>query len=187
LNKQEEILKSALKLFVEFGFHNTPTSKIAKEAGVANGTLFHYYKTKEDLILALYTSIKSKLSIRLYASTDPEKGYKELLETIYMNTLNWAREHPQEFYFTQQFNTSPFLSLVSSEEITRQAKPHLELIELAIQQKAFKNLPPYLLFILINNHMYGVSQYLSQEELSEVKRKKLINDSFDLLWDMVSC
>jgi AcrR family transcriptional regulator len=39
LDKKEEILKTALKLFVEFGFHATPTSKIAKEAGIANGTL----------------------------------------------------------------------------------------------------------------------------------------------------
>jgi AcrR family transcriptional regulator len=186
LNKQEEILKSALKLFVEFGFHNTPTSKIAKEAGVANGTLFHYYKTKEDLILALYTHVKGRLSIKMYANADPEKGYKELLKTIYINTLDWAHDHPQEFYFTQQFNTSPFLLLISSEEITRQAKPHLELIQSAIEEKVFKDLPSRLLFMLINNHIYAMSQYLSHEAISETEQKKLTNDSFELLWDMVS-
>lgn len=186
MNKQEEILKAALKLFVEFGFHNTPTSKIAKEAGVANGTLFHYYKTKDELILALYTSIKSRLSTQMYASADVDKGYKELLKTIYVNTLDWAQEHPQEFYFVQQFNTSPFMSLISSEEIAKQAKSHLELIETAIEQKVFKDFPPRLLFMLINNYIYGLSQYLSQEALSGPKRKSLIDKSFESLWNMIS-
>jgi AcrR family transcriptional regulator len=42
MDKQQEILSAALQLFVANGFHGTATSKIAKEAGVANGTLFHY-------------------------------------------------------------------------------------------------------------------------------------------------
>ena len=58
MDKREQILLAALKLFTEFGFHGTPTSKIAVEAGVSNGTLFHYFKTKEALILALYDYVK---------------------------------------------------------------------------------------------------------------------------------
>ena len=68
IDSKEEILKAALKLFVEFGFHATPTSKIAKEAGVANGTLFHYYKTKEELILALYSDTKKRLTEYMYSN-----------------------------------------------------------------------------------------------------------------------
>ena len=57
-DKREAILKTALNLFTERGFHNTPTSLIAKEAGVATGTLFHYFKNKEILINELYLHIK---------------------------------------------------------------------------------------------------------------------------------
>jgi len=48
--KKEQLLSSALKLFVENGVGNTSTSAIAKEAGVAAGTLFLYFPTKQDLI-----------------------------------------------------------------------------------------------------------------------------------------
>ncbi|MCK5033837.1 MAG: helix-turn-helix transcriptional regulator, partial [Calditrichia bacterium] len=51
--KREAILKATLNLLVERGFHDTPTSLIAKEAGVATGTLFHHFKNKEELINAL--------------------------------------------------------------------------------------------------------------------------------------
>jgi AcrR family transcriptional regulator len=67
MDKREQILASALRLFVEFGFHGTPTSKIAKEAGVSNGTLFHYFATKEDLIKELYISIKNELNQFLFS------------------------------------------------------------------------------------------------------------------------
>ena len=45
--KREAILDTALVLFTERGFFGTPTSMISKEAGVATGTLFFYFKTKE--------------------------------------------------------------------------------------------------------------------------------------------
>lgn len=186
LDKQQEILKAALRLFVESGFHGTPTSRIAKEAGVANGTLFHYYKTKDELVVALYSHVKSRLNERMQAGTRPEAGFKDNLRIIYANALEWAIEYKEEFYFMQQFNTSPFLSLIAPEEISRQAKPHLELLESAIQQKIFKNLPVELIFSLINHHIYGMSQYIHSIHAGEAQKKQLINSSFDLLWRMLT-
>ena len=59
-DKQEAILATALTLFTERGFFGTPTSLISKEAGVATGTLFFYFRTKEDLIDTLYRRVKSE-------------------------------------------------------------------------------------------------------------------------------
>jgi AcrR family transcriptional regulator len=186
MDKQQEILKASLRLFVEFGFHGTPTSKIAKEAGVANGTLFHYYKTKDELIVALYSSVKTRLSEYMYAGTKPEAGFEENLKIIYANTLEWAIEHKEEFYFMQQFNTSPFLSLIAPEEISRQAKPHMELLESGIENKILKKLPVDLIFVLLSHHIYGMSQYIHNTQPKEAEKKKLISDSFNLLWRMLT-
>ncbi len=186
MDKQKEILNAALKLFVEFGFHGTPTSKIAKEAGVANGTLFHYYSTKEELILALYKDIKARLTSCMYTNADKDKSLKEIFKTLYINTLEWASDHKEEFYFIQQFHTSPFFSLISSEEIEKQTKPHLDMIQQGIKNKILKPLPLELLFNLINSHISGINQYLSSANLTGQKQKKVINESFDLLWDMIT-
>ncbi len=48
-DKRTTIMKAALKLFTERGFHGTSTAQISREAGVATGTLFNYFPTKEDL------------------------------------------------------------------------------------------------------------------------------------------
>ncbi len=77
MDKREKILKAALHLFVEFGFHGTPTSKIANKAGVANGTLFHYFATKEALIIALYIDIKQQMGCFIAENTTGEQLLKK--------------------------------------------------------------------------------------------------------------
>lgn len=185
-DKEQKILEAALKLFVEFGFHGTPTSKIAQEAGVANGTLFHYYKTKDDLILALYTDIKQRLGTFMYGNTGKEKTFKETFSKIHENTLTWALVNPQEFYFLQQFHTSPFMVMISPEEIKKQAKPHLDMIQQGIKIKALQNLSPDLIYNMINSHIYGTYQYLSSHQIKGVKQKKIVHESGELLWKMIS-
>ena len=51
--KQRQVLLSSLKLFSEIGFENTTASLIAKEAGVSEGTVFSYFKTKEGILEAI--------------------------------------------------------------------------------------------------------------------------------------
>ena len=60
-DKRTAIIEAALKLFTERGFHGTSTAEISKEAGVATGTLFNYFPTKEDLINSLYFEVKGAI------------------------------------------------------------------------------------------------------------------------------
>lgn len=51
--KQEKILRSALKLFAQHGYAATSTAKVAKEAGVSEGLIFRHFGNKEGLLAAL--------------------------------------------------------------------------------------------------------------------------------------
>ena len=48
--KRSLIMKVALELFAEEGYHNTSISKIASRAGISKGLLYNYFDSKEDLI-----------------------------------------------------------------------------------------------------------------------------------------
>ncbi len=186
MDKQKEILAAALKLFVEFGFHGTPTSKIAKEAGVANGTLFHYFNTKDDLILALYLDIKTRLTICSKFETLKGETIKARCKRYYVSILYWALENKNEFQYIQQFLSSPFISLVSIEEHQKHTKASYELIQEGIDAEIIKSLPIDYIFILISSHIYGVNQYLLTTNFTLEEQKSLIESSFDLLWDMIT-
>ncbi|TDP72188.1 TetR family transcriptional regulator [Bradymonas sediminis] len=53
-DKRKRILDGALKAFALKGFYNTKVSEIAQEAGVADGTIYLYFKNKDDLLISLF-------------------------------------------------------------------------------------------------------------------------------------
>lgn len=186
MNKEQEILAAALKLFVEFGFHGTPTSKIAKEAGVANGTLFHYFKTKEDLIVGLYNHIKDDLNRHLSETQNEKDSLKDKMKNLYGASLHWGLLHKPEFYFIQQFHFSPHLAKVSAEDIEKQTRLHLQLLREGVTDKIFKPLPEQLISSILGGHVYGVYQYLLNTEQTQQKQAEIIGQTFELLWDMLT-
>lgn len=116
MSKSEKILKAALGLFIENGFHGTPTSKIAKEAGVANGTLFHYFKTKEELINELYLFIKKNLRHYQLENYIESQSTYEKVKHVWYQTVKWGIENPQEYIFHQQFHSSPYINSISRKQ-----------------------------------------------------------------------
>ena len=63
--KEALILDAAVKIFSEKGFSASTTSEIAKTAGVAEGTIFRYYKTKKDILRALHVLFINQLGRKL--------------------------------------------------------------------------------------------------------------------------
>ena len=59
--KKEAILNSTLELIKDNGFHGTPISLIAKNAGVASGTIYHYFPSKDAIIMELHFRIKKDM------------------------------------------------------------------------------------------------------------------------------
>jgi len=70
-------MEAALKLFTQRGLHGTSTAQISKEAGVATGTLFNYFPTKDDLINSLYFEMKGKLSRSMGKEIESEITFQE--------------------------------------------------------------------------------------------------------------
>ncbi|MBN9286054.1 MULTISPECIES: TetR/AcrR family transcriptional regulator [Flavobacterium] len=186
MDKQKEILAAALKLFVEYGFHGTATSKIAKEAGVANGTLFHYYKTKEDLIIALYIDIKLKVAEHIENAVASNTDYKTHFKSQFIAIMLWSLDNDYQFRYIQQFYSSPYASQIDYEEIQKLSKKGCEELEAAIRKNVIKDLPVDYLITIVNNFIFGVQQYLRQSKLSFEAKKEVIYNSFDILWTMIS-
>ena len=97
-SKRELILDAALEMFVNNGFENSPTSKIAKEAGVATGTLFHYFKTKEDLINELYLETKKNMVYALKKDLSKAVTLRQKIECIWYNAIKWGLDISHYFF-----------------------------------------------------------------------------------------
>ena len=53
-NKHHKIIQAAIKVFAEKGFYNSRVSEIAKEANVADGTIYLYFRNKDDILISLF-------------------------------------------------------------------------------------------------------------------------------------
>jgi len=81
-DKRNAILNTAIRLFAERGLTAAPTSEISKQAGVAEGTLFTYFKTKDDLINALYREIKLELADAMMSDFPRKKNVRTRLQVF---------------------------------------------------------------------------------------------------------
>ncbi|MCX8129159.1 MAG: TetR/AcrR family transcriptional regulator [Clostridia bacterium] len=63
--KEKKILESAIKVFSEKGFSAATTSEIAKNAGIAEGTIFRYFKTKKDILRGILIQTINLLSAKV--------------------------------------------------------------------------------------------------------------------------
>jgi len=80
--RRSQIIKGAITLFKQKGFHRTTTREIAKESGFSIGTLYEYIRTKEDVLYLVYEAINDQVYQRLQAVIKREEPSVKTLETI---------------------------------------------------------------------------------------------------------
>jgi AcrR family transcriptional regulator len=185
LDKQKQILAAALKLFTAHGFHGTPTAKIAEIAGVANGTLFHYYETKDHLVVGLYNYIKEDMASALSSIIHESDFITPKFKNTFIQTLYWALHNRDKFCYIRQFETSPYMAKISRETIQQQAMVHSRLIDEGIKKKLLKSYPHDLILTLFNSQVFGIYQYLTSAGFTPEEEEKIINEGYEMVWEML--
>ena len=109
-DKRNAILFAATHVFAERGLADAPTSEISKQAGVAEGTLFTYFKTKDDLINSLYREIKLELADAMMSDFPRKKGIRAKLEQVWTGYVNWGVANPEERKVMSQLQVSDILT-----------------------------------------------------------------------------
>ncbi|BAB07516.1 transcriptional regulator (TetR/AcrR family) [Halalkalibacterium halodurans C-125] len=81
--RREQMIKGAVSLFIEKGFHRTTTREIAKQSGFSIGTLYEYIGSKEDVLYLVCDAIYEEVSDRLRQQLDTKgSGVERLKKAI---------------------------------------------------------------------------------------------------------
>lgn len=100
-DKHQVILEAAIKTFAQTGYHRTRVADIAREAGVADGTVYLYYKNKEDILITLFQTIMSKFVSDLNEELQQNHDANEKLLTIIRYHLKALSSKPDQARVTQ--------------------------------------------------------------------------------------
>jgi AcrR family transcriptional regulator len=183
MDKKEKLLKTAIKLFVKQGFENTPTSQISKEAGVASGTLFYHFKTKEELINSAYIYCNKSVSAVVNKDFDKTEDTKEKIRKLWFNMINWGLNNKIENDFIQKFLNSKYISKLNIKEMESLFEEIKETMKSGIKQGIIKDWS----FEIISSIFMSIYHIFLNDF---IKKKKVDNqqilNSFEVLWDSIN-
>jgi AcrR family transcriptional regulator len=183
--KREEIMAAASEVIAERGFHGSPMAMIAQKAGVASGTIYVYFKSKEELIDALYQQMDAAYQEELQSGYPAHKSIKERFIYIGVTSMNYFLSHPRRFRYLQQFHNSPYGAAQRREKMSRFDTPDIirGLFEEGIAKGVLKDLPPIVMLSMVFGSMVNVARDHVFEliRLDESQMKQV----FEACWDCI--
>jgi AcrR family transcriptional regulator len=97
--RRKQIIKGAIKVFTVKGFYNSTTKEIAEAAGVTEGTLYNYIRSKEDIVYIVYEYITATLRNDVYKAIDRVEGPEKRLKVAITQTLKNMIKYQDEVMF----------------------------------------------------------------------------------------
>lgn len=148
-DKKEAIFQAMLELISKHGFHSSPMSEVAKQANVAAGTIYHYFKSKDELICALYVRLREKFIENLFKTDDSTKPFKDRFRLFYLQMIQEAIKNPKEFYFLEQFANSPFVTCIPKANLQALEQPIYDFLRKAVFTQVLRDIPPKILVAFV--------------------------------------
>ena len=180
--KRTAILNAAARIIVTQGL-SAPTAGIAKEAGVANGSLFTYFVTKADLFNQLYLELKTEMATAASRDLGREKDSRVRLLHVWQCWTVWAVANPDKRRVLAQLEASEVIS-----PATRTAGHHAmaslgELLQRIRERGPLRNAPMAFVVALMNSIAETTIAAMAQDE---VHAKLRCDEGFDALWRVVA-
>ncbi|MBV7414373.1 TetR/AcrR family transcriptional regulator [Aeromonas sp. sif2433] len=184
-DKRRQILDAALALCAEDGLQGAATARIAKAAGVANGTLFHHFPSKELLIQQLYQDIKQRLGAAI-READPALPLEEQARHYWHQAMDWMQAHPHELKFVLGFFHSPLLARPLRSQILRDTLGFLpQLLSQGLASGELRQAPPALMLEVCQSQFLAcASLFVDEPELGRDPDWQA--SAFALFWSAIA-
>lgn len=126
--KYKMIVDAAVKVIAQNGYHNSQVSKIAREAGVADGTIYLYFKNKEDILVSVFENkmgqfidqiadaIKEKDNSNDKLATLINMHFSQLVENRYLAIVTQLELRQSNLTLRREINAvlKPYLTIIDS-------------------------------------------------------------------------
>ncbi len=131
-DKYHRILDAAIKVFADQGFHQSTISQIARRAGVADGTIYLYFKNKDDILLQFFSYKTKQVFTRFRQEVQKAQTATEKLCNLIRHHLEeFQRDPNMAIVFRAETRQSSHLA---QEEIREMSKMYLDMTSEIIEQ-----------------------------------------------------
>ncbi|QTA81063.1 Transcriptional regulator, TetR-type [Desulfonema limicola] len=180
-NKRKKIMKAALELVAENGFHNSPTSQIAKNAGVGAGTIYRYFENKDILIREIHDEIRKEILEYIFKGDNPDLPVRDRFICFFSGLAGFLLDNHSKYKYIEQYYNSPYG--IDEKRACKEDDPFEIFFNHAKQQHIMKDIDNEILFALA----FGPISFLLKDhcsgfiELNDEIIQKVIRASWDAL------
>ncbi|HEY1903374.1 MAG TPA: TetR/AcrR family transcriptional regulator [Terracidiphilus sp.] len=179
--KRSAILEAATRVIVTEGL-SAPTAGIAKDAGVANGSLFTYFETKTDLFNQLYLELKSEMAATALKDLPVDEELRKQFFQVWQNWTNWAVSFPEKRQALAQLSVSAEITAENRAAGHKMMANLAELVERSRANGPMRSAPLGFVLALMNSVAEATMDYMTHDPANANKHCKA---GFDALWRMV--
>jgi AcrR family transcriptional regulator len=180
-DKRQAILQAAIRRFAEDGL-NAPTAGIAKAAGVAEGTLFTYFASKDELMNRLYLELKGQLRSALEPAP-ARAGLREQVRHAWGAYVAWGMAHPQERQVLARLALSDRITTSTRNEGAQTFCDVSRLLETAMAKGALQDQPPAMVGSLMAAMADTTVDYIQRDP---VRAEATREAGFKAFWNAIA-
>ena len=177
-DKRNAILSAATQVFAERGL-GAPTAAITGAAGIAEGSLFTYFKTKDELINALYRELKLELADAIMSNFPRKKSVRHRLEHFWNGYLQWGVANPEQQRVLKQIQVWGGLTQESKEAGFAPFTEIQRMTEDAVTQQIYRDVPQ----TFIGATLVALADMTMEFMVREPERAQMYRTAgFEMLW-----
>ena len=185
VEKRDAVMQAALELVGEHGFHGSPMALIAERAGVAAGTIYRFFDSKDTLIKEIHAWLEGQIVAAVTEGYPDGQPVRERFLHSGRKVVEYFLASPLQFRFLEQFHNSPYGVANKREKVFGKKEGNIigELFEEARKQGIIKDLPQPILFALTFGPLVDICRDHILEFISLDDR--LIGRTVEACWDAV--
>lgn len=185
VDKRKAILKSVLRLVNRSGFYHLNMKNIAQEAGIATGTIYLYFKGKEELINALYAMIVSEFNQYVLDGYDEKQDLQLNFQKMLENAIQFYLNNPDNFSFIEQYTYAPFLFKENQDLNFMLLLPIYKMMNEGKKQKVIKDYEDGILLSLIHGGLNTIIKLHLAKKIN-LKNKATRLQFYTAIWESVA-
>lgn len=184
-DKKQRILIATLELLSGYGFHGFSMKQLARQADVATGTIYLYFKDRDTLISDLYRMIVEDFADSVFANLDDALPIKQQYLQLCRNIWDFCIKHRHATLSKGQFEHLPIDVLQSrhADAWSSSLSPLLTFYQKGRQAKQLKPLPDEVIASLILEPIIHIAtqQLLGLIDISEDELHQVIEATWDAI------
>lgn len=183
-DKRQAILDAALALFAEQGFHGTAIPEVARKAGVAAGTIYRYFDSKEAMVNVLYCEWRDRAQAFVLDGFDPTRPPRDQFGYYWRRLMEFALKHPKAIAFLDFHHHQPYLDAKSLEKEKAGRATLKPFIEAAQESGVLKRIQPEIIMAITIGALIGLVK--SAREGNVTLNPQSIADAEAVCWSGIS-